>query len=79
MKRVAKLQNASRIAAVAVAVTVLSVAPLAAQPAPPAERCRPASKIEYNSAKAQYLLTSRFGYYMRTGHPWRRYYWYCRF
>jgi hypothetical protein len=46
---------------------------------PPGERCRPASKIEYNAAKKQFLLTNRFGgMYLRTGRIWRRYYWYCQ-
>jgi hypothetical protein len=45
---------------------------------PPNERCRPASKVEYNSAKRQYLLQNRFGIYVRTGRFWRHHYWYCR-
>ncbi len=45
---------------------------------PPREGCRAASKIEYGSAKRQYLLENRFGGYVRTGRIWRRYYWYCR-
>ena len=44
---------------------------------PPWEGCRPVSKIEYNAAKAEYLLTSRSHVYIRTGHFWRRYYWHC--
>jgi hypothetical protein len=44
---------------------------------PPREGCRAASKIEYDSAKRQYLLHGRFGSYVRTGHFWRHYYWYC--
>ena len=44
---------------------------------PPWEGCRAVSKIEYNSAKRQYLLHGRFGGYVRTGHFWRHYYWYC--
>jgi hypothetical protein len=43
----------------------------------PWEGCRAVSKIEYDSAKRQYLLHGRFGNYVRTGHFWRRYYWYC--
>ena len=43
---------------------------------PPWEGCRPASKIEYDSAKRDYLLKTRVGTYVRTGHVWRRYYWY---
>jgi hypothetical protein len=44
---------------------------------PPAEGCRAASKIEYDSAKRKYLLRNRFGMYTRTGRVWRRHYWYC--
>ena len=43
----------------------------------PREGCRAVSKIEYDSAKRQYLLHGRFGSYVRTGHFWRHYYWYC--
>ena len=43
----------------------------------PWEGCRPVSKVEFNSAKQQYLLTSRFGRYVRTGSVWRHYYWHC--
>jgi hypothetical protein len=45
---------------------------------PPADRCRPASKIEYDSAKKDFLLRNRFGAYVRTGRIWRRHYWYCQ-
>jgi hypothetical protein len=44
---------------------------------PPFDGCRPASKVEYDSAKRDYLLRNKFGAYVRTGHIWRRYYWYC--
>jgi hypothetical protein len=44
---------------------------------PPWEGCRAASKIEYESAKRDFLLTS-VGAYAMTGHWWQRYYWYCR-
>jgi hypothetical protein len=45
---------------------------------PPAEGCRRASQVEYDSAKREYLLRNKFGAYVRIGHIWRRYYWYCR-
>jgi hypothetical protein len=45
---------------------------------PPSERCRVASKVEYDSAKKQYLLRNRFGFYVRNGRIWRRNYWYCQ-
>jgi len=44
---------------------------------PPPEGCRTASKIEYDSAKKNHLLTNRFGTYVRTGRVLRRHYWYC--
>ena len=44
----------------------------------PADHCRPASKIEYDSAKKDFLLRNRFGVYVRTGRIWRRHYWYCQ-
>ena len=50
--------------------------PVSAQQ-PPWEGCRAVSKIEYNAAKAEYLLTSRSHVYVRTGRFWRRYYWHC--
>jgi hypothetical protein len=45
---------------------------------PPGPDCRRVSKVEYNSAKSYYLLRTKFGAYVRTGHFWRRYFWYCR-
>jgi hypothetical protein len=45
---------------------------------PPWEGCRAASKIEYESAKRDFLLQTSVGAYAMTGHWWRRYYWYCR-
>jgi hypothetical protein len=43
----------------------------------PWEGCRASSKTEYESAKQNFLLQTSFGAYARTGHWWRRYYWYC--
>jgi hypothetical protein len=54
----------------------LSTPAIAVQP--PSEHCRPASKIEFESAKKDFLLRSRFGGYVRTGRVWRRHYWYCQ-
>jgi hypothetical protein len=65
------------IAALGVCVLALLSAPGFAQQ-PPGPDCRRVSKIEYNSAKSYYLLRTKFGAYVRTGHFWRRYYWYCR-
>jgi hypothetical protein len=50
---------------------------VSAAPSPP-ERCRPASKLEYISAKKQFLLITRAGGYVRTGRMFARHYWYCR-
>jgi hypothetical protein len=47
------------------------------QQQPPWEGCRAASKTEYESAKADFLLQTSGDAYARTGHWWRRYYWYC--
>ena len=63
--------------ALVLAVACLSSAAASAEPIPPQEGCRLASKIEYDSAKRQYLLISRFGQYVRTGNFWRHYYWWC--
>jgi hypothetical protein len=45
---------------------------------PPYEGCVAVTKQEYNAAKKQHLLRTRFTQYLRTGFPGRRYYWYCR-
>jgi hypothetical protein len=52
------------------ALTLLSAPGLAQQP--PGPDCRRASKVEYDSAKSYYLLRTKFGAYLRTGHFWRR-------
>jgi hypothetical protein len=45
---------------------------------PPQDGCVAVPKIQYDSAKQQYLLTNRFGVYLRTGPFLRRHYWFCR-
>ena len=70
-----KSTGAARVA-IAAALLLLCSPANAAQP--PADRCRAASKIEYDSARKQFLLRNRFGAYVRTGRIWRRYYWYCQ-
>jgi len=45
---------------------------------PPYEGCVAVAKQEYNAAKKQHLLRTRFTQYVRTGLPGRRQYWYCR-
>jgi hypothetical protein len=57
-------------------LAALSASPTKAQQLP-AAGCRKASKVEYDSAKENYLLRNKFGAYVRTGSIWRRYYWYC--
>jgi hypothetical protein len=44
---------------------------------PPRDGCAAVSKIEYDSAKRQYFLSNSVGIYVRTGRPFRRFYWYC--
>jgi len=44
---------------------------------PPQANCVAVPKIQYDSAKKQYLLQNRFGMYVRTGRIFRRHYWYC--
>jgi hypothetical protein len=43
---------------------------------PPSDRCAIVSKQEYDSAKRQKLLRTRFSTYVQTGQLGRRYYWY---
>jgi hypothetical protein len=44
---------------------------------PPDKQCVAVSKQEYDSAKRQKLLRTRFSTYVRTGRLGRRFYWYC--
>jgi hypothetical protein len=44
---------------------------------PPQAGCVAVSKEEYDSAKRQRLLHTRFSTYVRTGRLGRRYDWYC--
>jgi hypothetical protein len=64
------------VAAISAVLIALTTSSLNAQQ-PPREGCRATSKVEYDSAKRQYLLRGRFGMYVRTGSLWRRYYWFC--
>ena len=66
-------------AGVAIAL-VLGVFPCASANAakPPYEGCVAVAKQEYDAAKKQHLLRTRFTQYVRTGLPGRRQYWYCR-
>ena len=53
-----------------------SCAPLDAEQSP-WEGCRPASRIEYESAEREFLLQTSVGAYGKTGPWWRRRHWYC--
>ena len=77
-----RASGASLVAATVAIAAMLVIFPrsaFSAAPQPPNDRCRPASKLEYSSARKQFLLRSRFGMYVRTGWAWRRRYWYCQF
>ena len=45
---------------------------------PPYGNCIAVTKQEYESAKRQHMLRTRYTQYVRTGLPGRRQYWYCR-
>ena len=45
---------------------------------PPYEGCVAVTKQEYDSARRQNMLRTRFSQYLRTGIVGRRHYWYCR-
>jgi hypothetical protein len=72
------MKNAAAAGPLAIAVALVFFCSPAYAVQPPSDRCRAASKVEYNSAKKQFLLRNRFGAYIRTGHIWRRLYWYCQ-
>lgn len=66
------------LGALLAACTAACLAHAASAVSPPSDRCRPASKLEYDSAKRQFLLNTRAGSYVRTGRVFARHYWYCR-
>jgi hypothetical protein len=45
---------------------------------PPRDGCATVAKSEYDSAKKQNLIHTRYGGYVRTGRLLRRVYWYCQ-
>jgi hypothetical protein len=76
----APFEHSARIAVAAILIASscsLANAKSLSAKEPPREGCRAVSKIEYGSAKKQYLLQNRFGGYVRTGRIGRRFYWYC--
>jgi hypothetical protein len=71
------VQQFKFIAVVAVVMLIAILFLSVNEQQPPWEGCHAASKTEYESAKQNFLLQTSFGAYARTGHWWRRYYWYC--
>ena len=63
--------------AIALVLSALPHAPASAAK-PPYAGCVAVTKQEYDSAKKQHMLRTRFTEYVRTGLPGRRQYWYCR-
>jgi hypothetical protein len=72
--------RAKRSAAGGAIVLVLCALPHApaSPPKPPYAGCVVVTKQEYDSAKKQHMLRTRYTEYVRTGLPGRRQYWYCR-
>ena len=58
-------------------LTAFTPSSVKAQQPPLREGCRAVSKLEYDTAKREYVLISKGGKYVQTGHFWRRYYWWC--
>jgi hydroxyethylthiazole kinase-like sugar kinase family protein len=75
-KHSAWLSAGCAIAALAAALIALSPALAKTEEMP--WGCMAVTKAEYNAAKKKNLLHGRFGVYKRTGHIWRRSYWFCR-
>ena len=63
--------------AIALALSAVPHAPASAAK-PPYGSCVAVTKQEYDSAKKQHMLRTRFTEYVRTGLLGRRQYWYCR-
>ena len=76
-KRIVLVKNGACAAVIGLAlIAFLTLSAKAQQP--PQTGCVAISKGEYASAKRQKLLRNRYGAYVRTGRPLRRFYWYCR-
>src|SRR6476619_3059389 len=58
-------------------LTAFTPSPAKGQQPPLREGCRAVSKLEYDTAKREYILISKGGRYVQTGHFWRRHYWWC--
>jgi hypothetical protein len=57
---VSPAQSGVPIALVATSSLLLAPSSVFAKPAPPREECRAVSKVEYDSAKREYLLISGY-------------------
>jgi len=75
-KRIALIERVVWSCTVGLALVVCHALAAQAQTTPP-KRCASIAKQEYDAAKKQNLLRSRFGDYVRTGRIGRRQYWYC--
>jgi hypothetical protein len=73
------MKRRSLIAPIFAIVLTLSALPSSSVNAeqPPQADCVAVPKIQYDSAKKQYLLRNGSGMYVRTGRLFRRHYWYC--
>jgi len=58
-------------------LTAFTPSSVKAQQPPLREGCRAVSKLEYETAKREYILISRGGRYVQTGNFWRHHYWWC--
>jgi hypothetical protein len=76
-KLIALIENGACTAVIGLALMAFPTASAKAQQ-PPRTGCVAVSKSEYASANRQKLLRNRYGTYVRTGRPLRRFYWYCR-
>jgi hypothetical protein len=70
------IEHGACIAAIGLLLIAFPAASVNAQQ-PPRKGCVEVSKSEYDSAKREKLLRTRFSFYVRTGRLWRRHYWYC--
>ncbi len=73
----ARAKRSAAGGAIALMLSVLPPAPADAAK-PPYAGCVVVTKQEYDSAKKQHMLRTRYTEYVRTGLPGRRQYWYCR-
>ena len=70
------IENGACTAVIGLMLVAFSSSTVNAEELPP-KGCAPVSKSEYDSAKRQNLLRTRFTRYVRTGRLLKRYYWYC--